>query len=93
MEGTVEHVHFLLENCEIATVRTVLYVEDWVLVMFYLLYNAGVFDIEDSQNSRLKTSCEKESLGVRREAKAEVIWRITEFVSLFKFFRVPKPNS
>jgi hypothetical protein len=93
MEGTVEHVHFLLENCEIATVRTVLYVEDWVLVMFYLLYNAGVFDIEDSQNSRLKTSCEKESLRVRREAKAEVIRRITEFVSLFKFFRIPKPNS
>ncbi len=93
MEGTVEHVHFLLENCEIATIRTVLNVEDWVLVMFYLLYNAGVFDIEDSQNSRLKTSCEKESLGVRREAKAEVIRRITEFVSLFKFFRVPQPNS
>lgn len=51
MERTVEHIHLLLENSKIAAIRTVLNVKNWVLVMFYLLNDAGILDVEYSENS------------------------------------------
>lgn len=73
VERTVEHVHLLLEDCQIAAVGAVFNVEDGVLVVLYLFDHAGVLDVEDSQHSRLEAGCEEEALGVRGEAQAEVV--------------------
>lgn len=51
MQRTVEHVHLLLENSKIAAIRAVLDVKDWVLVMFYLLDDAGILDVKYSEDS------------------------------------------
>lgn len=49
VERTVEHVQLLLKYCQVPTVRTILYVQDWVLVVLYLLNHARVLYIEDTQ--------------------------------------------
>ncbi len=51
VERTVEHVHLLLEDCQIAAVGAVFNVEDGVLVVLYLFDHAGVLDVEDSKHS------------------------------------------
>lgn len=51
VQRTVEHVHLLLENSKIAAIRAVLNVKNWVLVMFYLLDDAGILDVKYSEDS------------------------------------------
>lgn len=51
VQRTVQHIEFLLQDCKVAPIRTVLNMQDRVLVVFYLLDHAGVLDIEDAQHS------------------------------------------
>lgn len=47
----IEHIHFLLQYGKEVTIRTVLHVDDGAVMMRDLLYDAGGFDVENSQNS------------------------------------------
>lgn len=51
MKWTVKHVEFFFQDCKVPSIRTVLNVQDWVLMVFDLLDHAGVFDVEDPQHS------------------------------------------
>jgi hypothetical protein len=51
MERTIEHIEFFLENSKVPSIRTILNVEDRVLMMLDLLHHARVFNIEDTKHS------------------------------------------
>ena len=51
VHGTVKHIQFLLQDCKVPAVGTVLDVQDGVRVVFYLLDHTGVLDVENSQHS------------------------------------------
>jgi hypothetical protein len=93
VQGAVEHVQLLLKDSQVPAIRTVLDVHDGVLMVLDLLNNTGVFDVEDTQHSRLKTSCKEEPLGVRSQAKAVVVRRIAELIRLLQLLGVPQPNG
>ena len=83
VHGTVEHIQFLLQNCKISSVGTVLDVQDGVRVVLYLLDHAGVLDVENSQHSWLEACRKEQSCGIGGEAEAVVIGRVAELISLF----------
>lgn len=66
--------------------------QDGVIVVFYLLRNTGVLDVEDSEHARLKPCCEEETVRVGGQTKTSVVVGIAEFICLFKFFRIPESN-
>ncbi len=51
VHGTVEHIQFLLQDCKVSSVGTVLDVQDGVRMVFDLLDHTGVLDVENSQHS------------------------------------------
>ena len=56
VQRRVQHVQLLLKNSQVSAIRTVLDVQDRILMVFYLFSHTSVLDIEDTQHSRLKTS-------------------------------------
>lgn len=48
MEGRVQHIHFLFQNCQKMSISTVLYVQYGAGMMGNLLDNAGGLNIKNS---------------------------------------------
>ena len=46
---TIKHIQFLFQDCKVSSIGTVLDMKDGVRMMFYLLDDTGVLDIEYSQ--------------------------------------------
>ena len=61
-------------------------------MMFYLLSNTCIFNIEYTKNPRLEASCKEERIRVWSKAKTFVISWITEFIGLFQFYWIPQPD-
>ena len=82
VQGTVQHIEFLLQDCKVAAIRTVLNMQDGILVVLDLLDHAGVLDVEDAQHSRLETCSEEEALRVGGETQAVIVGWVAELVGL-----------
>ena len=93
VHGTVEHIQFLLQDCKVSAIGTVLDVQDGVRVVFDLLDHTGVLDVENSQHSWLETSGEEQTCGIWGQAEAVIIGRVTELIGLFKFFGIPESDG
>lgn len=59
VEGTIEHIQFFLQNSQVSSIGTVLYMQNRVLMMFDLLNHTGILDVEDTKHTRLETSSKK----------------------------------